>query len=378
MPAIPPTPPFPTTGIMPREETQSAQFVRANPTYDGRFVTIGILDTGVDFSCAGLQTTTEGVRKLVDVIDCTGSGDVAITSTATLSAANTLTALSGKTLTLPPPATLNLHPSLIDTTTTPPTYTFSLGVKRAYELFPTKLATRVAANNKEARKESHNKNLQTAHKALADYKPANGAKLTVVETKTKQDLSDKIEALTKAYDGYEDPGMVMDVVVYKDVDGNYAALIPSADDATGDYTTLLPMFEYRLKHQHKLLCAASMLNFAVSFTEDGKICTITTDAGAHGSHVAGIAAGYFPDDESLNGVAGGAKIVSLKIGDSRLGSMETGVGICRAMTEAVKRGCDVINMSYGEAAAAMNTGRFTELANELVNKHNVSPAHSAF
>lgn len=37
--------------------------------------------------------------------------------------------------------------------------------------------------------------------------------------------------------------------------------------------------------------------------------------------------------------------------------METGVGIVRAVTEAVKMGCDVINMSYGEAAALCNSGR---------------------
>lgn len=48
---------------------------------------------------------------------------------------------------------------------------------------------------------------------------------------------------------------------------------------------------------------------------------------------------------------------SLQIGDSRLGSMETGTGVVRAVTEAVRMGCDVINMSYGEAAALCDSGR---------------------
>ena len=40
--------------------------------------------------------------------------------------------------------------------------------------------------------------------------------------------------------------------------------------------------------------------------------------------------------------------MSIKIGDSRLGSMETGVGMLRGLQMAAQRGCHVINMSYGE------------------------------
>lgn len=54
---------------------------------------------------------------------------------------------------------------------------------------------------------------------------------------------------------------------------------------------------------------------------------------------------------------GSARLCVRQIGDSRLGSMETGVGIVRAVTEAVRMGCDVINMSYGEPAALCDSGR---------------------
>jgi tripeptidyl-peptidase II len=57
-------------------------------------------------------------------------------------------------------------------------------------------------------------------------------------------------------------------------------------------------------------------------------------------------AAYHEDNQQLNGVAPGAQIVGLKIGDARLGSMETGVGLTRALIEAVRHKVDIINL-YG-------------------------------
>ena len=67
-------PPGPTTpsenGYMPTRDIGAPQFVEANPTYDGRGVVIGILDTGVDLLTPELQSakTLDGTnaRKIID------------------------------------------------------------------------------------------------------------------------------------------------------------------------------------------------------------------------------------------------------------------------------------------------------------------------
>lgn len=67
----------------------------------------------------------------------------------------------------------------------------------------------------------------------------------------------------------------------------------------------------------------------------------------------------------------GAQVISCKIGDTRLGSMETMTGLSRALVACLASGVDIINMSYGEPSGSPDRGRFVELATELVNKHGV-------
>ncbi|MBF9128010.1 S8 family serine peptidase [Plantactinospora sp. S1510] len=51
---------------MPTAEIGAVDFKAAHPSWDGRGVTIGVMDTGVDLDHPALQTTSTGERKIVD------------------------------------------------------------------------------------------------------------------------------------------------------------------------------------------------------------------------------------------------------------------------------------------------------------------------
>ncbi|SCL54832.1 pre-peptidase C-terminal domain-containing protein [Micromonospora citrea] len=56
---------------MPTNEIGAVDFVREHPEWDGRGVTIGIMDSGVDLGHPALQQTTTGERKIVDWVTAT-------------------------------------------------------------------------------------------------------------------------------------------------------------------------------------------------------------------------------------------------------------------------------------------------------------------
>lgn len=62
--------------LVPAEDIKARSFIRDNPTYDGRGVTVAILDTGVEIDHPMLTKTSTGALKIIDVQDFSGEGRV--------------------------------------------------------------------------------------------------------------------------------------------------------------------------------------------------------------------------------------------------------------------------------------------------------------
>jgi tripeptidyl-peptidase-2 len=92
----------------------------------------------------------------------------------------------------------------------------------------------------------------------------------------------------------------------------------------------------RIERKYGFFSRMDACSYVLNVFDDGNVLSIVTDSSPHGTHVAGITAAHHPEEPLLNGVAPGAQIVSCKIGDSRLGGMETGTGLTRAIIAVIE------------------------------------------
>ena len=265
--------------LIPKDETGAAAFTAAHPTWDGRQVLVGILDTGVDPGATALlgqpsDNNSKNHHKLVDIVDCTGSGDVDVSfeTTAVLGTDDQgvsyyqVQGLTGRTLLLstnwgfqpfPQDETETNNKKVVEAAsgaasevtsevTNPvaaattsngntngnhnaPTVPVRLGWKRAYELFPQKLQTRIAAERQTLWQATLAPHVQAVRQALAQSSSSSSSSSCSSSSSTDKQKAEWEARLQILQDTstWEDPGPLLDCIVF--YDGNEYCAIVVAD-----------------------------------------------------------------------------------------------------------------------------------------------------
>lgn len=188
----------------------------------------------------------------------------------------------------------------------------------------------------------------------------------------KENLDGLNDFLSSCDKKFTDTKTTFDCILFKAKEGNWVAVVDTSEN--GDLESAAVIREYCLFFD--MIKVDDFLSISINVHDDGNTLEIVGMCSSHGTHVASIASGYHPENPDLNGIAFNTQIISLTIGDGRLGSMETGVGLVRAIIKVMElcnsgKKIDVINMSYGEHAAFSNSGRIGELMTELINRFGV-------
>lgn len=374
---------FPISGLLPKQATKVESFREKFPSYDGRNVRVAVLDTGVDPAALGL----DGPNKVVDIIDCSGAGDV------TLQAVEAKPTEDGAALQLVSPTTKRTL--LVDPSWPNPSGVWKVGTKRAYDLWPTSLVERRTKERKEAFDVSHSALLQKALDDLATHiasESVKDPKEKDAAAQHREELKARVAVLKELAKTWKDPGPVLEAVVFHD-GVNWRAVVGGAEgdvvdpshgepaayrDTEIDLRSKPRMTDYRLEREWSYFGEMDLLTFSVNIIGDGDVLSIVTLSGTHGTHVAGII-GAKTQDPATDGVAPGAEIVSLRIGDARLGSMEQGQALLRAAQALIDTRCDVANMSYGEDGAfgVEDKGAFANALKRVIREHDVCFVSSA-
>jgi len=304
----------------PSFETGAVDFVKDHPKADGRGITIGILDSGVDLGHPALQKTTTGERKIVDWVTST---DPILDSDATWRPM--ITPVSGPTFTY-----------------SGKTWTAPAG---SYEIS----TFRESATTGGDAKGDANRDGDTTDTWGVLYDAAAGT--ATVDLNNNNDFTD--DTPMKPYkDGYQ--------IGYFGTD-NPSTDVVERQPFVVEIRKDVPMDPYGGSWVGK---KADFVNIGVIESE-------------HGTHVAGITSANGLFGGSMNGAAPGAKIVSSRACTWTGGC--TNIALTEGMIDLVAhRGVDIVNMSIG-GLPALNDGNNAraELYTRLIDTYGVQLVISA-
>ncbi len=276
--------------------TQAYQFVKAHPTYDGRGVVVIVCDSGVDVDTQGLLKTTTGEKKIIDVQDFSGEGDVHLSK-----------------------------------------------AKKGEE------------NGEKFLKDASDRKLFHYDKLA----------LTPADSTYWIGFLDESKYKNSGVPDFNNNGKRNDlfgVVAFKVKKGDKTEWVAYVDtDADGQLDDEHPVRDYHVNYDvihlrgRDTAKKQELMSFALNIRPAQKIASFFFADNAHGTHVSGIIAGYQINGQpTLNGIAPGAQIIGLKIGNNTLaGGSTTSGSMKKAFEYGVKWAKNhpdkavVFNLSYG-------------------------------
>ncbi len=291
---------------------------QANPGIDGSGVVVAVLDTGVDMGIAGLRETPSGEVKVIDVQDFSTQGDIEIARATWNEAHDKIIhyASDGSPESFAPPAAKGKDDGT--------TVWFGLLKEKAFK-----------------------------NSAVPD-----------VNDNGQRDDEFAICVISKD-DGTDD-----DAVCYVDLDGDR------------DFSDEQPLKNYKLRYdtftfpREKKEKQIVLLTCALNIFVGQRKVVLHYDDGGHGTHVAGIAAGYrIQGQEGFDGVAPGAKVISMKIGNNCLAGGATTTGsMKRAFEYAARYSREhnvtvVCNLSFGIGSMREEYSGIDTFVDKLLRKN---------
>ncbi|MGD9897841.1 MAG: S8 family serine peptidase [Calditrichaceae bacterium] len=293
--------------------TGASEFIKMHPEYNGKNVVVIILDTGVDMGVAGLKETPDGNVKVIDAQDFTGEGDVFLEQADKGIQDN---------------ESYLIHPD-----------GHRLYGFEKLEDQPVDSVYYVGVLDEERFKNT----------VLPDINN-NG--------ETDQQFGVLVINGSNGWQAYID----------LDADGNIDDEFPIRN-----YKESYQSFQFKGRDSEKW---KNLATFALNIFPDELRVNFHYDGSSHGTHVAGIATGYkINGQEGLNGVAPGAKIISLKLGDGTLAGGSTRTG---SMIKAYEYGVEfakhydgpvVFNMSFGIGSEIEGHADMEYILNDLLREN---------